>query len=345
MIVPNESGIKLSAPDEEFPNRVPENVTASVMMITYNHAPFIRQSIEGILMQDTDFPFELCIGEDESTDSTRAICIDYAQKHPSKIRLFLRSRKDVLYIDGFPTGNRNALKTTAACRGKYVAICEGDDYWTDRHKLQRQVSFMEANGNCGLTFHSANQFWGDADPRNCVIAAHYDHDEWVPPRDVILGGGGFIPSSSIVYRRSLLNDDVTRLISDAPIGDIIFQVLMSVRGRARYMNHVMSTYRKNAPGSWSVVNSLGNKRILHTGRVLGLWAELAKLIPRDLRIFVFRRMLTISFKAGLGSRSVAAPLASLDCRRVTPTWKSLLVSFSYRFGRALGKIHAALAGN
>src|SRR5690606_32143685 len=102
----------------------------------------------------TTFPFEIILGEDESSDGTREICIQYAAKHPDKIKLFLRSRKDVIYINGNPTGRYNFIENLKACTGKYIALCEGDDYWTDPLKLQKQVDFLEGNPEYVGCFHS-----------------------------------------------------------------------------------------------------------------------------------------------------------------------------------------------
>ena len=141
--------------EEEHANVVPDDVLVSVVMTTYNHANFIAQAIESVLMQKTSFSVELCIGEDESSDETRAICVAYAEKYPDKIRLFLRSRKDVIYINGVPSGRRNGLKTMRACRGRYLAILEGDDKWTDPYKLQKQVDYFETHAQCGVVCHYA----------------------------------------------------------------------------------------------------------------------------------------------------------------------------------------------
>jgi glycosyltransferase involved in cell wall biosynthesis len=114
-------------------------------MITYNHENYIRQAIEGVLMQQTTFPIELIIGEDRSKDNTRMICQDYQLKYPDKIRLFL------------PESNlgmiQNFRSTLQASTGKYIAICEGDDYWTDPLKLQKQVDFLESNEEYSVCFH------------------------------------------------------------------------------------------------------------------------------------------------------------------------------------------------
>lgn len=147
------TGICSSQMEEENSNSVPNDVLVSVVMTTYNHGKFIAQAIESVLMQKTDFSVELCIGEDESSDETRAICVAYAEKYPDKIRLFLRSRKDVVYINGLPSGRGNAVKTMRSCRGRYLAILEGDDKWTDPYKLQKQVEYFEAHARCGVVCH------------------------------------------------------------------------------------------------------------------------------------------------------------------------------------------------
>lgn len=126
----------------------------SVCVQTYQHAPFIRECLDSILMQETDFPFEIILGEDESTDGTREICIEYAKKHPDKIRLFLRSRKDVMYINGKPTGRFNFIENLKAAKGKYIAICDGDDYWLTDRKLKIQREIIEKEKNAAMVVSS-----------------------------------------------------------------------------------------------------------------------------------------------------------------------------------------------
>jgi glycosyltransferase involved in cell wall biosynthesis len=130
------------------------NPIVSVCVQTYQHASYIRDALDGILMQKTDFAFEILLGEDESTDGTREICIEYAEKYHGKIRLFLNSRKNVIHINGLPTGRRNFMNNLKNARGKYIALLPGDDYWTDPHKLQKQVDFLEANPDFVICFHN-----------------------------------------------------------------------------------------------------------------------------------------------------------------------------------------------
>ena len=117
----------------------------SICCTTYNHSKFIKKALDSFIMQETKFKFEICIGEDYSDDNTRNICIEYAQNYPNIINLFLRDRKNTVYIDGYATGRFNLAETIKKCKGKYIAICEGDDFWTDSNKLQDQVDFLENN--------------------------------------------------------------------------------------------------------------------------------------------------------------------------------------------------------
>jgi glycosyltransferase involved in cell wall biosynthesis len=113
-------------------------------MITYNHKNYISQAIEGVLMQKASFPFELVIGEDCSTDNTRSTCIEYQNRFPDIIKIRLSDKNQGMI--------KNFIETMRVCQGKYIAICEGDDYWTDTCKLQKQVDFFESNPQYGLCF-------------------------------------------------------------------------------------------------------------------------------------------------------------------------------------------------
>ncbi len=125
-------------------NALVKEPLVSVKMITYNHAPYIAQAIEGVLQQETSFPFELIIGEDCSTDGTREIVFEYQKKYPDMIR--------VITSDHNVGATKNSCRTERACRGKYIAYCEGDDYWHHPLKLQKQVDFLEHHPDIGLVF-------------------------------------------------------------------------------------------------------------------------------------------------------------------------------------------------
>ena len=130
-----------------------KDLIVSVCIQTYQHKDYIVEAIESVLMQKTDFIFEILIGEDESTDGTRDICIDYAKRYPTKIRLFLNSRKNVISINDQPTGRWNLLNNIKHANGKYIALLRGDDYWTAPLKLQKQVDFLENYTDFSGCFH------------------------------------------------------------------------------------------------------------------------------------------------------------------------------------------------
>ena len=131
------------------PELLCKHPVVSVHMITYNHEPYIREAIEGVMMQKTDFEFELVIGEDCSTDRTREICFEYQKKYPDRIRVLWGEHN--LYRHPHPAGG-NAERNLAHCRGEFIAICEGDDYWIDPLKLQKQVDVMRQNLSVGICF-------------------------------------------------------------------------------------------------------------------------------------------------------------------------------------------------
>lgn len=141
---------KIPCQEISDPAVLSKNSLVSVKMITYNHEPYIAQAIQGVLMQETNFPFELIIGEDCSTDGTQEIVLDYQKKYPDIIRI-ITSDKNV----GMKKNSYRAMK---ACLGKYVAFCEGDDYWHYPMKLQNQVDYMDIHPECGLLFADCDYY-------------------------------------------------------------------------------------------------------------------------------------------------------------------------------------------
>ena len=138
-------------------------ILVSVLMITFNHEQFIAQAIDSVLMQQTDFEYEIIIGEDCSTDRTREIVIEYAERNPEKIRPLLHDHNLGLM------GRYNFVAAYKMCHGKYIALLEGDDYWTDPHKLQKQVVFLENHPECSLCAHNTRIVIEDCEfIRKCI---------------------------------------------------------------------------------------------------------------------------------------------------------------------------------
>jgi glycosyltransferase involved in cell wall biosynthesis len=212
--------------------------TVSVCMITYNHAPYIAQAIEGVLGQRTDFAFELVIGEDCSTDNTRQICEQFARQHPGTIRL----------LPGEPNMgvSCNFLRTLNACTGRYVAFCEGDDYWQKPDKLQVQVGVLEAHSSATLTAGGAQILYQDTqqvtqDVRNLEYFTFNDLLE-----DNVLGSA----TASILVRRDCISEKDKSLLAQSPIGDWTLSLVCLAHGDGIYLREPMSCYRIHDQGVW-----------------------------------------------------------------------------------------------
>jgi glycosyltransferase involved in cell wall biosynthesis len=220
--------------------RLPAQPLVSVWFITYNHESYIAQALDSILMQEVDFDYEVVIGEDKSTDRTREIVEEYQRRHPDKIRL--RLARENLYSQKLKPG----LGVLAACRGQYIALLEGDDYWTDPRKLQKQVDFLEANVDYSMCFHRAlcentrkieakeNTIPSKLD-KNTFDTADFCENCW------------FYPTASIVYRNY---DDfvLPAWVNQCASGDIPLVMLLSLRGRVKYLPETMSVYRAHQGG-------------------------------------------------------------------------------------------------
>lgn len=176
----------------------------SVKMITYNHAPYIAKAIEGVLQQKTNFPFELVIGEDCSTDGTREIVFEYQKKYPEVIRV-ITSEKNV----GM---KKNGYRITKACRGKYIAFCEGDDYWHNLDKLQKQVDYLESHPECGLIYSSYDVIHVESGEqiKDFVKYKNYVLPDTPSMADIVEGKGGLslgLLTCTVMLRR-LLYDQI-----------------------------------------------------------------------------------------------------------------------------------------
>lgn len=145
----------IKKPIQEYQNSVLSAISSpkiSVLIITYNHADYISDALDSILKQKTSFEFEIILGDDQSTDGTREICIEYAKRFPDKIRLFLHFRENNIKVLGKPCGIFQYIYNMLQARGSYIAISSGDDVWTDPAKLQRQLDYLENNPKCSIVY-------------------------------------------------------------------------------------------------------------------------------------------------------------------------------------------------
>lgn len=212
----------------------------SVKMITYNHAPYIARAIEGVLQQKTTFPFELVIGEDFSTDGTREIVFDYQKKYPEIIRV-ITSDKNV-------GAAKNGYRTGKACRGKYLAFCEGDDYWHRSEKLGLQVGYLENHPNCGMVYSDYDRYYVGSGK---LINSYNRHIGKKPPHSPklinILRGQCGILTCTVCTRKDMARQAVESdlvLFSSGRfrMGDTQLWAEISCRADIFYFDESLATY-------------------------------------------------------------------------------------------------------
>lgn len=210
----------------------------SIACFTYRHERFVIEALEGFLAQRTDFAVEIVVGDDGSDDDTQAILRDYQQRFPDKIRLMVWEK------------NRGAIHNFIAvyhaCRGEYLALCEGDDYWTDPRKLQKQAEFLDENLAYSACFHNAEVRFDDGSrphyPLNVGQKPVVTLDDLVGERET-----WFVATASLVLRRAAL-PRLPYWLHESKSGDIPLLILLARSGPIGYLDAVMSVYRKHAGG-------------------------------------------------------------------------------------------------
>jgi glycosyltransferase involved in cell wall biosynthesis len=212
----------------------------SVLVITYNHERFIQEAIDSILAQVVDADLEIVIGEDCSTDRTRDILVACRDRHPDTIRLLFRDRNVGLV--------RNFAETFEACRGRYIAILEGDDFWTSPDKLRKQVEFLERHEQCSGCFHNVEVIDDDGSHRPHLFHAQPLPKAFFSLRDVL--EWHFIPTPSTMMRGGLV-PRIPDWFYAMPMGDWPLHVLNAQHGAIGYLDEVLATYRVHGGGAWS----------------------------------------------------------------------------------------------
>jgi glycosyltransferase involved in cell wall biosynthesis len=260
-------------PVKEYPNKLKDKPLVSVLVQTFQHVDYIKQCLDGILMQKTNFGFEIMLGEDASSDGTREICIEFAKKHSDKIRLFLHDRKNVIYISGRATGRFNLFYNIHKARGKYFALCEGDDYWIDPLKLQKQVDFLEANPDFAICFHPIK-----IEKDGTLINDYITHE--VPDTTDIYdltNKSNYIHTPSVVFRNYLT--DFPNALFKSVIGDYMIYMYIAQYGKIRKLKDTSAVYRVHEGGIWSNLDSIDKReRSKNTFKYLISFISDAKVI-------------------------------------------------------------------
>ncbi len=219
-----------------------KNPLVSIVCDVYNHGPYLRNALEGFIMQKVDFPVEILIHDDASTDNSAEIIREYENKYPNLFRPIYETEnqyhKQHLWADiQFPRA-----------RGKYIALCEGDDYWTDPYKLQKQVDYMESHPKCTLCFHNAILHWDNGEQKDSVFASIKERDY----SGIELIQNWYCSTASVLFKSSL-KDGFSQLCKDHPLMKIADRPLVahcSQFGTIHGIPDIMSVYSKH-PGGYT----------------------------------------------------------------------------------------------
>lgn len=221
------------------------NPIVSIVCITYNHERFIRDALEGFVMQKTNFPFEILVHDDASTDKTADIIREYEAKYPDLFRCVYQTENQ--------WGKKNPFTDILfpMVRGKYVALNEGDDYWTDENKLQKQIDFMETHSDFSVCFHPVTVHWDDNSEPDYVFPNTKErfYKTELELKDLL--HHNFIQTNSVMYRWRF-HEEPLDLIPDGILpGDWFLHLLHAQVGKIGFLPDVMAVYRRHASGIWT----------------------------------------------------------------------------------------------
>jgi hypothetical protein len=208
----------------------------SIVSTTYNQEAYVRDAFDSFVAQQTDFSVEIIVADDASTDATPAIIQEYAQCHPHLFRPILRSENLGL--------NANLTGALSAARGQYIALCEGDDYWIDPLKLNKQVTFLDRHPETAVCFHPVRVIWTDGRARDSKFPPFHLRGN-LSVETLILWN--FIQTNSVVYRRLPRYDDIP---ADVMPLDWYLHVRHAVHGEIAMLPETMAVYRRHPQGMW-----------------------------------------------------------------------------------------------
>lgn len=221
----------------------------TVITTTYNQEKYIRSALDGIVMQETDFPFVAYICDDGSTDSTKKILKQYAKKY-SNIIIPIFNKQNVGAMDNF-------VNTLSLAKTEYVALCDGDDYWTDNKKLQKQIDFLDNNKEYSICFHSTKIFFEDGSKSDEIYPREFKKSSNL---DDLLKDS-FIPANTVVYRWRFNNKKCLKDVFPKNIvpGDYYVHLLHAQKGKIGFIKETMSCYRRHSGGMWWLTSQINGQ--------------------------------------------------------------------------------------
>jgi glycosyltransferase involved in cell wall biosynthesis len=251
-------------------------------LITYNQVKYVRQSIEGMLMQQTDFPWGIIVADDCSTDGTQEILKEYQAKDPDKITLLLQPANKGAML--------NWIDLVTMPKSRYITLCEGDDYWTDPFKLQKQVDFLEANPEYVACFHPVKVV--DADGKELRSSKNsFVHNRDLTQDELIMGR--VMSTLSLCYRNVIA--EFPQEFYKSPTGDNFLCSLLGNYGKAKFLDDIKpSAYRMHTGGSWSLQQDDKKKMTLLLS-YFWLWQYYARIGKPEYAQGYYRKILLEGF--------------------------------------------------
>jgi len=292
-------------------------------LITYNQARYIRQSVEGMLMQQVNFPFEILIADDCSTDGTREIVKEYSDKNPDKIKLILQPENKGAML--------NWVDLVTTPKSKYIALCEGDDYWTDPLKLQKQVDFLEANPSYVACFHPVMVVDSEGN-KISKAKSSFVHNHDLTQDELILGR--VMSTLSLCYRNVIT--EFPEEFFRSPTGDNFLSSLLGQQGGAKYLSDIKpSAYRMHTEGAWSLQQESKKKMNLLLS-YFWMWQYYARIGRPDYAQGFYRKILLEGFYSNPFNELVPGPLGRAEwvtvktIRRLFRLFRSLFTTVRNR---------------
>ena len=223
-----------------------EDPIVSVSVVTYNHGPYLARCLDNVLAQQTDFPFEVVIGEDFSSDNTREIALSYQRSHPGNVRINLSTSRAL--GDRTRSGRLNYFRNLLSCRGTYIALIEGDDYWTDRRKLQRQVDYLYNHPESAGCFHESVT----VDEEGRSIQHAFKNRGYQPSysqADCLNSLYSGYATASLMFRTEVLTKPFPSYMLAAHCDELL-DLFITANGTLDYLPESMAAYRVHTGGLW-----------------------------------------------------------------------------------------------
>ncbi|MFV0201304.1 glycosyltransferase [Empedobacter falsenii] len=223
-----------------------DNMMVSISCTTYNHVAYIHQCLDGFLMQKCNFNYEILIHDDASTDGTIDIIKEYQEKYPEIIKPYIQ--KENQWSQG--VRGMNAKYNFSRAKGKYIAMCEGDDYWIDPLKLQKQVDFLEVHEDYVLCFHKVSILKTNGEIVEDFITKVPENYQY---RETLAKNSNYIHTPSVLFKNVIKDKLNIPEFTNSPIGDYFLYLLLTKYGKIGYLQEIMAVYRHGV-GVYSSLN-------------------------------------------------------------------------------------------